>query len=128
MKILNYIFYKIFFMHSKGEDNSTAAGLAVMTTSAIFFANIFTIGAFLKKTNILPQFIHSKIQAILLMFLLVVINYFIFMYKKKYLNIKEKFDNESKHQKVIGSTIVYFYFFLSFILLLVLALYKPGYI
>ncbi len=114
-------------MHSKGEDSITAAGLAVMTISVVFFANIFTIGAFLRKANILNRFMNRPREAIFLMIVLLFINYFLFMHKKKYLNIKELFDNENRQKRIIGSTIVFLYCFISFILLLALAAYKPGY-
>ena len=127
MRILQYIYYKILLMHSKGENNITAAGLAVMTISVIFFANIFTIGAFLRKTNILHRFINKPREGILLMIVLLFINYFLFMHKTKYLNIKEMFVSESKQKRIIGSAFVILYCFLSFILLLAIAAYKPGY-
>lgn len=113
-------------MHSKGEDNITAAGLSVMTISVIFFANIFTIGAFLRKANILHRFLSKPREGILLIIALLVINYFLFMHKRKYLKIKEMFVGESRQKRIIGGTLVVLYGFLSFILLLALAAYKPG--
>ena len=126
MRLLQYVYYKIFLMHSKGEDNTTSAGLAVMTISVVFFANIFTIGAFLRKVDILPRFINKPRDGILLMVGILIINFFLFFYKKRFLVVKEKFASESKRRKIIGSTLVVIYCFLSFILLLALAAYEPG--
>jgi len=50
------------------------------------------------------------------------------MYKKKYIKIKDKFSDESKKQKNIGNTLVLLYCIFSFIFLLVIASFKPGYL
>ena len=126
MRTLKYIYYKLLLMHSRGEDSNTSAGLAVITISVIFFTNIFTIGAFLRKTDILPRFINNPRDGVLLMVAILIIDYFLFMYKRKYLSIKEMFVGESKRKKIIGGTLVVVYCFLSFILSLALAAYKPG--
>lgn len=115
-------------MHSKGEDSLTAAGLSVMTASIIFFANIFTIGALLKKRNVLERFINKPLDGVYLMMFLLIINYFLFMHKKKYLIIKEKFADENKKMKIVGGLFVILYCLLSFIFLLIVASYKPGHI
>ena len=126
MKILQYVYYKIFLMHSRSENSLTAAILAVITTSFVFFSNIFTVGAFLKKNDIIPVFIKNPIVGVLLGFCLIVLNYFLFMHKQKYLRIKERFINENKKNRILGSLCVLLYSFLSFFLLLGLALYRPG--
>lgn len=113
-------------MHSKGEDSLTAAGLAVITASFIFFSNIFTIGAFLKKSEIIPRFIDKPIEGIVLGLLLIGVDYLMFMYNNKYQRIKESFIKETKRNKILGGIAVVVYCFLSFFLLLALAAYKPG--
>lgn len=113
-------------MHSKGEDNLTAAGLSVMTISVIFFTNIYSIGALLRKCNIIDRFVNTPIEGICLMLFLLILDYFLFMHKKKYLIIKDKFANENKKKKITGGLLVILYGFLSFVFLLIIAAYKPG--
>lgn len=126
MRILQYIYYKIYRMHSKGEDGHTAAGFAVITTSFIFFSNIFIVGAFLKKSAIIPRFIDKPIEGIVLGLLLIGVDYLMFMHNNKYQRIKERFILETKKKKILGGIAVVLYCFLSFFLLLALAAYKPG--
>ena len=95
-------------MHSKSETDSIASGLAVMTISAILFFNIFTIGALLKKIDVISRFISKPNDGISLMVFLLIINYFIFKHKKKYIKIKEMFADESKKKSIIGGGICYF--------------------
>lgn len=112
-------------MHSHGEDGTTAASLAVMTTSFIFFCNLFTMGSILKKNGIITRFISTPTEAIVMIICLVFINYFIFMNNKKYINIKNKYSKEDVKNAKIGGSIVLIYCVFSFLLVLLLALYKP---
>jgi len=128
MKILQYIYFRIYLLYSKGEPNFTAAaGLAVITISTLFTLNIITIVGVLRKIDILTSFF-NKTGIYLLLVVLLIINYFLFMHKRKHLKIKDKFASENKKQKIIHGILVLLYGFLSFFLMIAGAFYKPGYI
>ena len=126
MKLLQYVYYKIYLMHSKGEDGFTAAGFAVMTISFVYFCNLFTVGALLKKFEIIPRFINRPIEGIVFGLLLIGVDYLMFMHNNKYKRIAERFVNETQKNKRLGGIAIGIYCFLSFILGLVIAAYKPG--
>lgn len=128
MTFFYYLFYKIFYMHSKGEKDFSAAFLAMLTTSAVFFLNaIFVIG-FLQKNNLIPVFRITHFCAILLLLILICLSYFLFVYKNKYKNIEMRFCNENSKNKIWGGIVVFLYCIVSFLLVVFIAIYKVRYL
>ncbi len=126
MKILQYIYYKIFQVHSRGEDNFVAAFMSVMTISVAFFLNFMIIEGFLIRINIISKFIiQTKFESILFGVIIILINYFIFMRNKKYIKIIKMFENEGKKNKLIGNIIVLLYFVSTVLLSLLIPLTLP---
>jgi hypothetical protein len=119
INIIQYIYYRIFEMHSRGEDSITAAGLAIITLSAIWGINIITIYGILFKTKIISNI--KPNYGIYLGIGLLIMNFFLFMFKKKYKKIKQKFSNEQKQKKIKNGIFVLLYGLLSFILFFVTA-------
>jgi hypothetical protein len=124
-RAIYYFYYRLFDMHSRGEVVSLGAFLAVITTSFIFWLNIFTISGFLRKVNILPTFF-NKTNWIAFLITLFAIDYFLFMHKKKYEKIIQMFKDETRGEKVKNSLFVLLYIFLSIAVFIIMVLYKPG--
>jgi len=123
MKILQYIYYKIFQVHSRGEDNFVAAFMSVLTISVVFFLNFMIIEGFLIRINLISTFIiQTKFESILFGVIIIFINYFLFMHNKKYIKIIKMFENEGKKNKLIGNIIVLFYFISTVLLSLLIPL------
>ena len=128
MKILQYLYYKIYVIFSKNELEVVGAYISVLIISLLFFFNILSIGGVLKKTDIIPKFINTKNEAIILIVSISIVNYLLFMHKKKYLKIKTRFENESELSNIIGWLLVFLYGFLTIILMFNVPLYRPGYV
>jgi hypothetical protein len=124
-KVLYYLYYRLFEMHSRGEEISLGAFLSVITTSFMFWLNIFTLAGFLNKINVLPIFF-NKDSWIIFMIVLFVVDYFFFMHKKKFEEIILMFKNESKREKIKGGLLVLLYILLSVAAFVIMVLYKPG--
>lgn len=126
MKTIEYMYYKFYRAHLKGSLNDIAPFAAIVSLSLAFFANVFIIGVFLRKIDLLPIFFSKKRQVIFFMACLVIFNYFIFLNNKRYKAIIAKCEQESESQRKKGNFIVWLYVIISFLLIFVVAFYKPG--
>src|ERR1035437_4130587 len=124
-KAVYYIYYRIWDMHSRGEERSFAAYLAVITISILLWLNLFSFIGLLRKIDLIPVFF-NKAGSIALMVLIIIGDYFLFKYKKKYEKIIQMFKDESKNDRLKGALLVLLYVLLSVIVFVLVALYKPG--
>ncbi len=110
-----YLFYKIHKFTSKlGKYDVAFSSITGLSGLQLF--NIITI--ILSIPPLEKVFIvHYKLYIFFITLLFFIINYFLFVYKDKYLDIEKKYKNESKRQKSIGDFIVTTYIILSFVLL-----------
>ena len=69
-KAVYYIYYRIWDMHSRGEERSFAAYLAVITISILLWLNLFSFIGLLRKINLIPVFF-NKAGSIALMVLII---------------------------------------------------------
>lgn len=125
MKAVYYVYYRLFDMHSRGEDQITGAFMAIFTISLLFWLNIFTAVGLLRKIDVILIFF-SKTAWIGFMFFLFIIDYYIFVHHKKYVKIITMFKDEPKNKKIKNGLLVLLYILLSAILFMLGALYKPG--
>jgi phosphatidylglycerophosphate synthase len=126
MKKLDYLYYKIYRANLIGSAKDIAEFAAMIYVSGLLFANIFVIGAFLKKQNILPFFFTGKRQIIIFMACLFVLNYFLFLHKKRYKKIIERYEQENELRRKRGNLIVWLYVIITFLTIFAVAFYKPG--
>jgi len=124
-KAFFYIYYRFVDMHSKGEDPTLGAFLAIITISIILWLNIFSLIALLRKINVNP-FFFNKVGSITLGLILIVLDYFILMYNNKNLIILNMFKEESKKTRSLRTLWVLLYIILSIIIFVLIASYKPG--
>lgn len=96
-----------------GNDNAFSAMAAL---SLLILFNIASIIGYFNLINILNLEKYKK-SLIVFAIMVLVINYLIFIHKKKYEKIETKFINENKAQKKISSFITLIYVFLTFIFL-----------
>ena len=123
---LDYLYYKLYRATLKGSLNDIAEWAAAICFGGLIALNLFVIGAFLRKIDMLPGFFTSKAQVIVFMVLFFLLAFFLFLRNKRYKTIIEKFDQESDAERRKGNLFVWIYVILSFALVFAVAFYKPG--
>lgn len=126
MKMLDYLYYKIYKAHLKGSLNDIAEWAAAMSIGGLLGVNILVITSFLRKVNLLPFFFTGKRQVVILMVCSIVGTVFLFLYKKKYRQIIAKYEQESENERKKGNLVVWLYVIISFLLIFAVAFYRPG--
>jgi hypothetical protein len=124
-KAVFYIYYRLWDMHSRGEDQFTGAILAIFTTSLFFWLNIFSVIVLLRKLDLIPIFF-SKTVSLSFMILLFVVDYFLFVHNKKYEKIIQMFKDEPKNERRKKGLLVVLYILLLVVAFVLISLYKPG--
>ncbi len=124
MKWYQYIFYRIFLFYRKNHDEDESSISAMLFISIIMFLNIITIGGMLHGFKILPVFFNLPVQGVLFMVGLFVLNYFLFLYKKKYLVFVQAYNQNTSSNKKIQGWLVVSYIVISFALLILMAFFK----
>lgn len=124
-KAVFYIYYRLWDMHSRGEEQFTGAILAIFTTSLLFWLNIFSVIVLLRKLDLMPIFF-SKTVSLSFMIFLFVIDYFLFVHNKKYEKIIQMFKEEPKNERRKGGILVMLYILLLVVAFVLIASYKPG--
>ncbi len=110
-----YLFYKIHkFTSNLGKYDVAFSSITGLSGLQMF--NIITI--ILSMPSLEKVFIaHYKLYILFITLFFFIINYYLFVYKDKYLEINKKFEKESKQRKIIGDFVVATYVILSFVLL-----------
>ena len=124
--MLDYLYYKIYRANLIGSAKDIAEFMAPLYLSALVFINLFVLGAFLRKIDLLPIFFQSKKQVVVFIIFLFAFNNFLFLYKKRYKKIISKYEQESEKERKKGNLIVWLYVIISFLLIFVVSFYKPG--
>jgi hypothetical protein len=124
-KAIFYIYYRLLDMHSKGEDISFGAFLAIVTISILFWLNIFSFIGFFRKIDLIPVFF-NKTGSMALGGCLFILDYLILFHKKRYEKIIQIFKDESKHERHNRGLLVVLYVFMSVVVFILVTIYKPG--
>lgn len=110
--IYDYLFYKIYKFALKTPSADFAELSSLISISLLNIMNLISIAkidfeAFFPETSNLGSFI-----ALTFLYLM---NYFLFIFKKRYKKIESKYDATSTKSQKIGSVLVLAYVVLSFI-------------
>ncbi len=110
MKYYQYLFYKV-YSFTKKLGNWEVAESAMYSLSVLESLSLIRIGYFFKLFPLTYYDSNSYYQtdAIIICLVLWGINYYCFLYKKKYKEIEKRFKKESKTSKVIGDIVVSLY-------------------
>ncbi len=117
--IYQYLFYRLYNRQRTKFSEIESLIFAMLTLTAILFVNFFTIDIFLHKLLLMPSIISSIAIVIIVMAVFIGINCWLFLVNKRYKKIEQKFSNESKTHKNIGTFSIITYVILSFILFFV---------
>lgn len=117
MNIYYYLFYKI-YRFTQRLGNYDVAFSAMLGFSFLLFLDINTIYISVFPVTNINFNNHYRTPLIILYIIVFIINYFLFIYKKRYKEIEKQFKNESTKNKRIGSIIVIVYVIISLLLVL----------
>lgn len=109
-----YLFYRIYSLFIKRGGNCDSAVDAIVLLSGMNFTFLYIKIFNISKYNSKPIYITGIVIFIVLWF---VMNYFIFQYKERYIQIINVYKNESAANKRFGTFLVITYIILSIILL-----------
>src|SRR5690606_21849012 len=107
MNVFDYLYYKLYRATLLGSLNDIAAFASACYFSGLIFLNIFVVGAFLRKTELLPVFVKGNGQIIVLVCLLIALNYFLFVYSGRYKQIVKHYEQETESSRKTGNLIVW---------------------
>jgi len=102
-----YLFYRLYKRQRSKFGVIESLNFTIITISSLNFINLFTLQILFDKLNIIPEYITSTVKAVSIILIIILINYFCFIYKKKYKSIVLKFDNYRKFKFGTGLIIIY---------------------
>ena len=124
MRILNYCFYRIYHLFKKGEDSFDAAVLSTIIFTILVTLYSFAISNLIKKMGIINDFNNTKLGAISYMVVVFIVGWFLFIKKKKYIEIENVFKDETQSARMWGNFFVVFSLIFSFVFTAFVAYYK----
>lgn len=124
MNPYNYLFYRIYKRHNTKYSKPESVFFASMVVSCIIFLNLFTVGIFLYRSKLIPLFIGSKLQSLLLILLILAFNSYYFYSKKRYLGIEDNYVNISKKRNNLGTFFILLYVLISLVFFIIAVNFK----
>ncbi len=125
MIFYKYIFYRIFSIYRKKHDKDESSYTAMIFVNLFMFMNIFVVGGLLNNFNLLPVFFKSKIQVVIFIIVLLIVNYFIFLHKIKYDVFCDEFERKTNSKSKQNGWLIVLYFIISTSLLFAVPFIKP---
>ena len=117
MKFYKYIYYRIYaWLSIRFGENDAPQWSALFIVSLLLFFNIMFIMLLLNSFTIKTLYFGSnsaRIEAILTALVLYLVNYFIFIFKKKYKKIVQEFKNEKPGERFRNTIKFWAYIILS---------------
>lgn len=122
-KSIEYVFFRIYIRNiNKKKLIDDSLWMAFATVSLLMFSKfiiLFEIIDIIYKINLFGEI--SKLLIIITMLVIMIINYFWFIYKKKYLEIIVNYKNETEKQKLVRGLLIFLYFILVIATIVILA-------
>lgn len=122
LSVYNFLYYRLYKIAKKTEEKWATSmrmpeWVAVHSIVLLIFFNLMTIFIFFKGVvRALNDFKLEFEHIIMTIAILYIINYFLFLKKRKYLILEKKLD---KKQQTIKNTFIIFYIVISLVLLFV---------
>ncbi len=113
MKYYYYLYYRIYKLLSKIRSSTPHFSACLNISAFVFFLTLSLYLIFFLKSF---SNVHSLIIIFSINIVTLLINLFIFFYKKRNLKIVEMFKNETETQKSISTIIVYLIFISNLVL------------
>ena len=116
-KVIEYIYYKIYIWKKNKDSEMTAFSVI----SLLIFFKLFILFEIIDIIYNIAPLSTPKVFIISIMGSIIIINYFWFIHKKKYLKIIKKYKDETKKQGLVRGLLVILYFILIIGIILLLA-------
>jgi amino acid transporter len=120
--MLDYLFYRIHTFYSRSQGKVNGAVLAMVLVCVIIFLNLFTILILLQISRILPIIDITRQDTTISILILFISGYFVFLRKKRYIEIGNRFENETSRERQNGRTKVLLYIFASAIVFVMVSM------
>ena len=124
--MLYYLYYKLYKATLTGSLNDIAPFATSVYFGGLIATNIFVINSFVKKLFAASFFPIITIWVISLYIITITISYIYFIYVVNYKGIIDRYSQESEKQRIKGNIKVAIYVGVSFLLMFIIPLYKPG--
>ena len=126
MKVFDYLFYKLYRAAKKSSIKEISVWAATVFTGALIGINITVLSAFLAKFDIAPFILSSKKHAAWFMVAIIFVSIAFFLLKERYKTVVERYSTETERSRIRGNVIVWTYVILSFLMIFVVAFFRPG--
>jgi hypothetical protein len=126
--MIDYLFFKFFKAAQKSSISDIAEFASAVWLAGTIGINIMNLGVLLAKIDITPFFLPDNTSVIIFFLVLMGLSLLYFFYQKKYEKIINKYSSESNKRRVPANTFAIVYLMITFIGLIVVALFKPGYL
>ena len=114
MKLIDYLFYKLHRFYYRAQGSRDGAIMAMITIGCLFYLNLVVITGYLGQL-LMFDLIKTDFESIIAGVCLTIFSYFLFIRKKRYIEIEERFKGETKSQKLLGTLSIIFYVIISFL-------------
>ncbi|MBX9891569.1 MAG: hypothetical protein K2Y12_04530 [Chitinophagaceae bacterium] len=125
--MIDYLYYKLYQATLKGSLRDIPRYIAPIYLGGLVSFNIAVVYLFLVKIDVLPYFLSSAKQGGYISLVFIFASFFYYN-KVRCAKILNRYINESEKQRKFGNFIVALYVAISFLLIFVVAFYKPGYL
>jgi hypothetical protein len=118
LKFYKYLYYRIYSWNLKRwGSNDIPHWNALFGVSYMMLSNVFIVGAILEIYGI-EFFDDQSIRQLIICLanLILIINYFCFVFNKKYLKISKEFSNEDKRKRNLNALLLWVYAIITFLL------------
>ena len=122
-KFYYYLYYRIYSTWKKNKSYDVAFTSA-MVLSSLVLINIICVISLIRIFFLSITFITGKYIITILGLANVLINYFLFVHKNKFLKIEKRFQDETYNQKNARSVYIYLYVTLTFVFIFIVAMLK----
>lgn len=121
MKVLDFLYYRLYRAFLKTSAKDVSEYVTCLWLTLLFLFNAIVI---CKKLGFMipnpAKYAYPKVYALFLCAPLILILYFIFVYKKRYLYLIERYKDETKQQRIRGNLILIAYAVATFAALILL--------
>ncbi|MDD3738109.1 MAG: hypothetical protein PHP31_02290 [Lentimicrobiaceae bacterium] len=122
MKLYKYLFYRLYTWNlNKWGENDLPQWNAMFIVSSMMFLNLILIGILLQAIGINIFYLEKtpKKEITFIATGLMIMNYFLFIHKGKYLEITRLLEKETPKKRKINTALIWLYVILSFTLFVI---------
>lgn len=124
-KMLHYLYYKLYQASLKSSLKDIPEFMSAVSFGGLISINLVMINMVLSKLSIMPFLFSSSEEGGVFAFIVIVLS-MIYFNKKRIKLILDRYSQESNKQRIRGNVFVAVYVGISFLLVFLVPLFKPG--